>query len=63
MKAETVFNVAIHLNHKELKKLKTLIDKRLEEIPPPKKSPFDLTDEEIRENLIKRYFSKKKSDI
>ena len=58
MKAETVYNVAIHLSKKELVKLHRLLENRIKETPPKRKNRFDITDEEAIAFIKKRCFSK-----
>ncbi|GEM_PF-2871552 len=59
MKAETVYNIAIYLSSSELIKLQQLIQKRIQEIPKSRKKLYDITDEEAKEFIKKRCFSRK----
>lgn len=61
MKAEIVYNVAIHLSNVELIRLQKMIEIRIKEIPKSKKKPFDMTQEEAAEFIKMRCFSRKKS--
>lgn len=59
MKAEEVYNIAIHLPEKELERLCTLLEKRVCNIKkvcckPPKKK--FITDEEARNYLVRTVF-------
>lgn len=56
MKAETVYNVAIHLNSDELYKLHKMIEKKLNENLIYEKDL--IAKNEIRQYLIKKCFSK-----
>lgn len=60
MKAETVYNVAIHLSKEELIKLLELVQNRINEKPKKKKKKYDdVTMEEAMAFIKKRCFSRK----
>ncbi|RXR31320.1 hypothetical protein EQG68_10585 [Flavobacterium piscinae] len=60
MKAETVFNVAIHLSKEELIKLQVLVQNRINEKPKKRKKRYDdITMEEAMAFIKKRCFSRK----
>ena len=59
MKAEDVYNIAIHLSDSEFKRLNKLIETRLK--PKSRKKTPEI-DMEIIKYLIKLHFSKNKND-
>lgn len=59
MKAEEVYNIAIHLPEKELERLYTLLDKRMNSVTISKtKKRILVTDKEAIDYLLKNVFFK-----
>ena len=62
MKAETVYNVAIHLSREEVIKLQQLVQNRINVKPIKKRKKYDdITMEEAMIFIKKRCFSRKES--
>ncbi len=63
MRAEEVYNIAIHLPEKELERLYTLVGKKMNSVTLSKtKKRILVTDKEAIDYLLKNVFFKKKNN-